>query len=344
MVPSFLPEEEAEEIFQKLLPAGDGELHGGEIHWNELSHLPTGSKFPRLTAYQSERNANGHLPAYRCADPQPWHGQYETDEWSPTIAKVKEMIEHKARHSFNWSRILNYRDGRDGMGFHSDKCLDLRHGSFIASLSLGETREYELKPKANVGPAFVAQKITLRHNTLLLLGPKTNQYFVHLVKKGGKDSPRISITFRDLATWYVHGHKTPQFYGQGTPFSNYDEFYHSRERHLLHGGLFVCAASAATTMLVGIRRSDSLTRRESLIPWIAGGLVGLVGTAVCAWLDWRGWVKRQQRLGQVYRWCNVLPITSFEARDLALYQDKVPSYHEDISNNSTGEAACARDG
>lgn len=117
LLPNFLSSAEADEILQNLLSEKEC-----EVQWNTLQHATHGSTLPRLTAYESSQNECGHLPAYRCADPQPWHGQYETMPWSKRVDRVRHLIAKRAKHTFNWSRILCYRDGNDGMGFHSDKC------------------------------------------------------------------------------------------------------------------------------------------------------------------------------------------------------------------------------
>lgn len=147
LIPNFLPENEARELLERLLPDGSNESStASEIDWQRLTNVRYQSRLPWLTAYQANRNEHGHFPAYRCADPQPWHGQYETKFWTDSVNMLRELVESQACHGFNWSRILCYRDGNDSMGFHSDKCLDLRYGSSIASVSLGEEREYCVKP------------------------------------------------------------------------------------------------------------------------------------------------------------------------------------------------------
>lgn len=320
LVPNFLPEAEADEILQKLLPTG-------ELDWNILQNVKHGSTLPRLTAYQSSRNEYGHIPAYRCADPQPWHGQYETKPWSPTVKHVRELVQKAARHGFNWSRILCYRDGQDGMGFHSDKCLDIRDGSYIASLSLGQTREYELKPKvgAKHHPALLPQKIVLRHNTLFLLGPETNRLFLHSVKKsnGTVMQPRLSVTFRDLATWYVSKWKLPAFYGQGTPFVDYQDLKRSkRNEGIFNGGLVI--ASASVTFLAVARKS------QSWLALLAAGVAAGTSNLLLRWKEHRNWQQEQSQLAEVYRQCNIQPLTPAQAKDL------LPAgVHRDLSVQST---------
>jgi len=346
IIPSFLPAHQADEILQTLLP---NEESAGELEWTQLQHVNHGSKFPRLTAYQSSRNENGHLPAYRCADPQPWSGQYDTQEWTPTIRHLKELVEQTICHGFNWSRILCYRDEKDGMGFHSDKCLDLRHQSFIASVSLGATRHYELKPKKGLGNALVPQRIALRHNTLLLLGPQTNQNFTHSIKKGnGADrsgQARISVTFRDLATWYVDSEPFPVFYGQGTQFATFAELTQSLARdsmlQKLSLGFLGLTGFGAASLSPSLRWSKSS-------PWMRLGLASVAmaaGSWMMSYWSHRAWERQQDLLGRVYRLCNIWPLDAWEARDLALNQQLLA-----LKEGSCDEAnfhttsVCARDG
>mmetsp|Transcript_14191 Transcript_14191/g.39021 ORF Transcript_14191/g.39021 Transcript_14191/m.39021 type:complete len:827 (-) Transcript_14191:142-2622(-) len=254
VVPDFLPAAEADAMLKKLVPEGQ------EVSWGQLTHLKHGSAFPRLTSFQAEPNEWGHLPAYRCADPQPWDLQYSTSTWTPSVKEAKGMLESVAQHSFNWCRLLLYRSNGDGMGFHSDKCLDLRKGSYIASLSLGQKREYELQPKC--GKGFDTQTLSLGHNTLLLLGPETNRRFLHSLKKtrGGQQQHRVSITFRDVATYHGGGEHRPgldDFYGQGTHLPTFMDWQRSRRTHRACGTFTAAAVALGMCFLAGGPRNKS---------------------------------------------------------------------------------------
>ena len=209
-----------------------------ECEWFQLYDLTQGLPLPRSTSFQAEvDHQDGSLPVYRCDEPQPWDNQYTTSSWTPTIAAIRKEVELAAGHSFNWCRIQRYKDGGDGVTYHSDKCLDIQEGSYVASISLGDERYYYLKPKdghdndrgdmTGTSTTSPAQKLRIRHNTLLLLGPSTNRYYTHAIAEPPlpdrvdkkKRRGRISITFRLIATFYCPYYQSSldrlSFYGQG---------------------------------------------------------------------------------------------------------------------------------
>mmetsp|Transcript_163949 Transcript_163949/g.521182 ORF Transcript_163949/g.521182 Transcript_163949/m.521182 type:complete len:839 (-) Transcript_163949:676-3192(-) len=298
LIPKFLSQEVADKLLKRML----GE---DEIRWTQLLHVKNASKFPRLTAFQAERSAEGHLPVYRCADPQPWHGQYDTLPWSLSVLKIKPQLEAVAGHSFNWSRILRYRDGNDGMGFHSDKCLDVRKGSYIASLSLGDSREYELQPK-DKSSRIPSQTLTLHHGTLLLLGPETNRLFMHSLKKTKQSQKRerISVTFRDIATY----HADWDFYGQGTLTPTVQAWRARRRKE--NSVDSVCAYLLA---LGGCRLAGGPRTR---LGWFSAAV------ALCLYSLWRvirrrrRWNEGLRRLAALFPELNKRPLGPDEAREL----------------------------
>lgn len=209
-----------------------------EVSWYQLKHPVHCSCYPRLTSFQALIEDDGTIPIYRCADPQPWDNQYETINFTPIIRKLKEKIELISGETYNWCRMINYRTDNDDMGFHSDKYLDISKDSYIVSFSIGQTREYILKLKKGIQLHHKLkyhlstdnnQRISLTHNSLLLLGPTTNMCYLHSISKNHNHNHnqkiknnlydyRISITFRKIATFYCprfKGLDNNCFYGQG---------------------------------------------------------------------------------------------------------------------------------
>lgn len=345
LIENFLDKDDADSILSNMLSPDS------EVEWNQLTSVRHQTAFPRLTGYQSDRNERGRIPAYRCADPQPWHGQYQTQQFSPFVRRLKSRIEKVAGQSFNWSRILCYRDRKDGMGFHSDKVLDIRDGSYIASLSLGQERTYELKPKSSVADGSTSllapQKITLRHNTLLLLGPETNRLFLHSVKKttgSQKVQPRISITFRDLATWYVgnnNGDTFPEFYGQGTVHETYNDLIRAKELQSRLEKAVIAAGAGLACVLAARQRRDAPTGSGWIGGALAAGVTAASGSLFLQWKKHRRWRRRQDRLAKVYQQCNVQPLTALDAKELLLHA--TPEELRNAGNVASRSSKCERD-
>jgi serine/threonine protein kinase/nicotinamidase-related amidase len=344
-----------------------------EIQWFQLKHLVHNTCFPRLTSFQAlidDSDSDGTLPIYRCADPQPWDNQYSTISFTPLIKKLKERIEEVTGETYNWCRMLQYREDKedDGMGFHSDKYLDIATGSNIVSFSIGQSRDYLLRLKKGVeineairlnplssssssSSATKIQKISLSHNTLLLLGPQTNMHYLHAIAKerqghsgasrrkskasqasgvseeeeNGLFDCRISITFRKIATFYCplyRGIDQCCFYGQGVPLLETKEqmvweFYRkTMTRHLGTGlGALVGYLSSISVGIIW-RTGTSLTNSSDRSKSLRLLVTTLCGVLTRLYLVTRAKAASQakrRRFISVYRLLNLFPIDPPEA-------------------------------
>ncbi|VEP17787.1 Nicotinamidase-like amidase [Hyella patelloides LEGE 07179] len=168
-----------------------------EISWNQMSHR--GSAVPRLIALQGTKEVDGVEPLYRHpADEQP-----PLMNWTPTVDLIRQEVEQKIGHPLNHCLIQLYRNGRDWIGEHADKTLDVRQSSFIVNVSLGVTRTMVFRTKSD--RRSDVQKLPLPHGSLFMLSLKSNRAFYHGIKKlglQGTDEPRISLTLRYIGTYY----------------------------------------------------------------------------------------------------------------------------------------------
>ena len=69
-------------------------------------------------------------------------------EFTPLLHSICEKIETITGQEFNSVLVNLYRDGQDSNGWHSDDEKELGVAHFIASLSLGETRDIQFKHKS----------------------------------------------------------------------------------------------------------------------------------------------------------------------------------------------------
>lgn len=107
-----------------------------------------------------------------------------------------------------YSHIIGtlYSEQKDEIGAHHDKMLDIRAGSDIVSLSLGDAREFVLTSEEGVEQ----QRVVLEDGDLFVLGPSTNATLKHAVlpvqderiieRNGAAVRPCISIVLRDIHT------------------------------------------------------------------------------------------------------------------------------------------------
>jgi nicotinamidase-related amidase/alkylated DNA repair dioxygenase AlkB len=168
-----------------------------EVAWSQMIHR--GSAVPRLIALQGTKAPDRVEPLYRHpADEQP-----PLTHWTPTIDSIRQEVERRIGHPLNHCLIQLYRNGRDFIGEHADKTLDVMRPSFIVNVSLGATRSMLFRSKTNKGA--VPQKLPLPHGSLFMLNLDSNQTFYHGIKQlgsEGTDAPRISLTLRYIGTYY----------------------------------------------------------------------------------------------------------------------------------------------
>ncbi|XP_034031704.1 alpha-ketoglutarate-dependent dioxygenase alkB homolog 3 isoform X3 [Thalassophryne amazonica] len=186
LLPGFLPTEEADWIFSKLL---------AELPWSQKTNYRQGEAYdePRLTCWF------GELP-YTYA-----HSTMAANaQWHPLLITLRESVEQVSKCRFNSLLCNLYRDGHDSIGWHSDDEASLGAKPTIASLSLGDTRVFSLRkqplPEENGDYTYVERiRVPLSHGTLLLMEGATQDDWQHQVAKEYHDrGPRINLTFRTI--------------------------------------------------------------------------------------------------------------------------------------------------
>lgn len=118
-------------------------------------------------------------------------------DWTPELLAIKNRVEAETSITFN-SVLLNlYRNGKDGVGWHSDRTDNFGQNQVIASVSFGETRPFRLRHKTRKDIPML--EIPLTHGTLLLMAGTTQTHWEHHIPKTAKDIlPRINLTFRQV--------------------------------------------------------------------------------------------------------------------------------------------------
>lgn len=176
--PSAIPAARAEAQFRSLL---------GEIDWEQRSIFVYGKRHnqPRLVAWHGD-----HGKTYRYSG-----DTLIAKPWTEPLVELRVACETLAEHTFN-SVLLNlYRDGNDAMGWHTDNEPELGNNPVIASLSLGETRRFDLKHKLT----GEKRSVHLGNGDLLVMSGDTQVHWVHQVPRSAKVSaPRINLTFRTI--------------------------------------------------------------------------------------------------------------------------------------------------
>ena len=184
---SLFSQREANALFDALKP------EAGEIHWEQQQIQLYGKKhnIPRLTAWHGEPDKT-----YR------YSGITVTaSDWTPTLLTIKKAIEAVSEIAFN-SVLLNlYQSGDDSVSWHGDDEKALGRHPVIGSVSLGATREFQMKHKTKVNekqrPIKPASPIMLTHGSYLLMQGPTQHHWLHQIPKSKQPmGPRINLTFR----------------------------------------------------------------------------------------------------------------------------------------------------
>lgn len=203
-----------------------------EVHWQRMYHAA--GEVPRLVCCQGDiDDTDGSMPVYR----HPSDQSLPLLRWSPVVAKIKQRAEERVEHKLNHALIQLYRSGQDHISEHSDKTLDIVHGSKIVNVSLGAQRVMRLRTKrptamhdaasspgklkrsgdaqtrAEDDRSRVTQRIPMPHNSMFVMGLETNASWLHGIMPDKRPSAehlpaesaygnmRISITFRHIGTF-----------------------------------------------------------------------------------------------------------------------------------------------
>lgn len=175
--PRFLSEKAATKLEEKLLD---------ETPWKQNTQKMYKKTVltPRLTAWYGDENKDYHLGG----------NDFNVNQWSPELLNLKLKIEKFSGYKFN-SVLLNlYRDGNDSVAWHRDKDSELGDRPIIASVSLGQVRNFDFR---NVKNHQQKHSLALNHGSLLIMKGDLQVNWEHRIAKSTKlMKPRINLTFR----------------------------------------------------------------------------------------------------------------------------------------------------
>ncbi|GAB3299582.1 alpha-ketoglutarate-dependent dioxygenase AlkB family protein [Hymenobacter tenuis] len=162
-----------------------------DIHWQQQPIKLFGRDVlqPRLTAWYGDADARYRYSGLQL-EPQPW---------TPALLQLREQVELAAGTGFN-SVLLNlYRTGQDSMGWHADNEPELGPAPVIASVTLGATRTFRLKPRDVHRTPHAPVSLSLTSGSLLLMRGTTQQHWLHALPKTARPvAPRLNLTFRQI--------------------------------------------------------------------------------------------------------------------------------------------------
>lgn len=177
--PAFAGDTEAARLFAALK---------AETVWEQSRIRIAGRQIPipRLNAWYGDRGADYSYSGVRLP----------TRPWTETLNSLKTRVEAATGTRFNSALLNLYRDEHDSVDWHSDDEPELGPEPQVASLSLGETRVFELRRRDDHRHKL---KLALPGGSLLLMAGDIQHQWQHRV---GKEKlpcgERINITFRSV--------------------------------------------------------------------------------------------------------------------------------------------------
>jgi alkylated DNA repair dioxygenase AlkB len=129
---------------------------------------------------------------------QAWFGDGPADltfgPMIPELARVRADLEALTAVRFAYVLLNRYRDGADSVAWHSDREVASIARPTIASLTLGVTRAFDVRPKADRSRVV---SVDLDHGDLVVMRGDTQANYEHRVGKDPRArGERINLTFR----------------------------------------------------------------------------------------------------------------------------------------------------
>ena len=123
-----------------------------------------------------------------------WYGKTTVRElipWEtvPLLLAIKDRLNSVVPEEYNTVVVQKYPTGKIGINPHRDK--EMKHGTVIAGVSLGETRTLTLERNGK------KYSIPLNSGSLYVLKPPTNDKWSHCIEQDSTTKPRISLTYRN---------------------------------------------------------------------------------------------------------------------------------------------------
>ncbi|KAH8700075.1 hypothetical protein GQ44DRAFT_733136 [Phaeosphaeriaceae sp. PMI808] len=184
-----------------------------EVRWQKMLHRQ--GEVPRLVCCQGEFSEDGSMPVYR----HPTDQALPLLHFSPKVQVIRNQAEKLVGHPLNHVLIQLYRSGNDYISEHSDKTLDIARGSSIVNVSFGAQRTMRLRTKKVAedkdggDKQRETQRVAMPHNSMLVLGLKSNEKWLHGIMADKRPTTersdaetayngiRISLTFRHIVTF-----------------------------------------------------------------------------------------------------------------------------------------------
>ena len=178
--PALLEADQADQLLRRLLD---------DIAWQQPMVQVYGRRHrvPRKVAWIADPGLDYH-----------YSGQHHAGRgWPDWLQGLRGAVEQRCKQPFNAVLLNLYRNGQDAMGYHRDNEPELGASPWVASYSLGASRDFVFRPYRRGGTTRQCLSLPLGHNQLLLMAPLVQRDYEHaLPRRARQDGVRINLTFR----------------------------------------------------------------------------------------------------------------------------------------------------
>ena len=157
-----------------------------KINWLQPVVQVFGKKYPvpRMTVFLAEEG----LSYYYSGTLHKGFG------WPIWFIPLLKRVNSACKTPFNGCLLNHYRNGEDRMGWHSDDEPEVDQDQPIASLSLGESRDFQFRHRFD---KTRKTSLSLDNGDLLIMHPGCQEHWMHSVPKRKRIiASRINLTFR----------------------------------------------------------------------------------------------------------------------------------------------------
>jgi alkylated DNA repair dioxygenase AlkB len=172
----FLDSKEADQLKKHLLST---------VPWKQRTQKMYDKTIltPRLTAWYSDKKT------FESED-----NTSDANPWTPELKSLKERIEKEFGYQFNGVLLNLYRDHNDSVAWHRDKESKYGKRPIIASVSLGQTRNFDFRKADHHQSKY---SLPLPHGSLLIMKGDLQEHWEHRIAKSSIPmEERINLTFR----------------------------------------------------------------------------------------------------------------------------------------------------
>lgn len=122
---------------------------------------------------------------------------YAPQAFPEELEKVRAAVSTRCGIPANNCLLNYYPDGNARMGFHSDSAMGLVGDSGVAIVSLGAQRALRFRRIANLEDRIT---VPLAPGSLFYMQASVQKVWQHALPRTSRPWPRISLTFRAVAT------------------------------------------------------------------------------------------------------------------------------------------------